>query len=202
MVQTQPPAALSYNFSGTNHTFYADIGICANCHSGIDGPAFQAGVQDTLDQLQTAIEAALLDYIDEQCTAGHIVDLNGAALITDAAQVAGIEFRESGGRHAMTVTLASGPTVGPVRMSDVRIRDSSMALLGAFYDFADPNLIKAGWNWLLINNDGSLGVHNPDFAYDVMESALEAITPAETAASINRSPSSASPTPGPRAGSN
>ncbi len=184
MVQTQPPAALSHNFSGTNHTFYASTEICANCHTDRDAPTVQGGVQETLDLLRATIEEALFAYIDEQTTAGHIVDLNGAALITDAAQVTDIMFTESSGRHAMKVTLTNGSTVGPVRMTDVRIRDGSMAFLGFFYDFADPNLIKAGWNWLLVDNDGTLGVHNPSFAYELMGAAIDALDPG-AAASIN-----------------
>ena len=80
--------------------------------------------------------------------------------------------------------FTSGATVGPVRMSDIRIRDGSMAMLGFFYDFADPNLIKAGWNWLLVDNDGTLGVHNPSFAYNLMAAAIDALNPG-AAASID-----------------
>ena len=48
-----------------------------------------------------------------------------------------------------------------------------MTVLGELYDFADDSLPKAGWNWNLVNNDGSQGVHNPDFAFLVLDSAID-----------------------------
>jgi len=52
-----------------------------------------------------------------------------------------------------------------------------MEVLGQLYDFADPNLIKGGWNWLLVHSDGSLGVHNPTYSYLVLSSAIAALNP-------------------------
>jgi len=57
MEQTPPPALLSYNLAGTNHTFKASLNICDNCH-GINtglGPMLQAKIRSTLEQLETAI---------------------------------------------------------------------------------------------------------------------------------------------------
>jgi hypothetical protein len=50
--------------------------------------------------------------------------------------------------------------------------DDDGPTLGGLYDFADPDLIKAGWNWNLINNDGSKGVHNPLFANNVLAASI------------------------------
>ena len=47
--------------------------------------------------------------------------------------------------------------------------------LGGLYDFADTDLIKAGWNWNLVNNDGSKGVHNPLFATNVLTASINAL---------------------------
>ncbi len=177
MVQTPPPDDLAYNSGGTNHTFFASIDICTNCHSGFDGPSVQAGVQETLDILHELVEEELLAYIAEQTSMGNIIDLNGDRLITDAAEITDLVFGEFRGRQAMTLTFTDNMTLGPYRMTDVDILNSAMVLLGQFYDFADPNLIKSGWNWALIHNDGSLGVHNPSYAYDVMVSAIASLSP-------------------------
>jgi hypothetical protein len=177
MVQTPPPDDLSYNSGGTNHTFFASIEICSNCHTGFDGPSIQSGVQETLDILKDVIEDALLAYIDEQTMLGNIIDLNGDRQITDAAEITEIEFGESRGRQAMTLTFTDNMTMGPYRMNVVDILNGSMVVLGEFYDFADPNLIKAGWNWALIHNDGSLGVHNPTYAYDAMTAGIAGLSP-------------------------
>ena len=60
-------------------------------------------------------------------------------------------------------------------MNDVIVLDESAEALGELYDFADDQLIKAGWNWNLVNNDGSRGVHNPGFATKVMDAAIDAL---------------------------
>ncbi|MHC4991013.1 MAG: carboxypeptidase-like regulatory domain-containing protein, partial [Planctomycetota bacterium] len=178
MEQTLPPDDLSYNNGGTNHTFYASNTICTNCHTGLDGPTVQAGVESTLHVLQDAVEDGLLALIDEQTSMGNIIDLDGEMQITSAAEISEIVFGEYRGRQSMTITFTDMSTVGPYRMSDVAVLDPMMAFIGDFYDFADPSLIKAGWNWGLVHNDGSLGAHNPTYAYTVLSNSISAIDPA------------------------
>jgi hypothetical protein len=178
MEETPPPADLAYNLGGTNHTFYASDSICTNCHSGLDGPTIQAGVESTLHILQDSVEEGLLALIDEQTSLGNVIDLNGEFQILSVANVQEIVFGESRGRQSMTITFADSSTAGPYRMTDVDVLDGvTEDVLGQFYDFADPLLIKAGWNWGLIHNDGSLGVHNPTYAYTVMQAGIMAIDP-------------------------
>ena len=45
----------------------------------------------------------------------------------------------------------------------------------AIVTIAPDNLLKSGWNFLLVEADGSLGVHNPDFAEEVLETTEEAL---------------------------
>ena len=177
MEQTPPPDLLSYNQGGTNHTFYASEEICSNCH----GAAFNAeGVQSafdaTLEGLKGLVEEAILDLITDLTVAGNEIDLDGEATITDAADVLEIEFGESRGRQAITVTFLDSTTVGPVAMNDIAVVDPASGLpQGELYEFADERLPKAGWNWNLVNNDGSRGVHNPDFAFLALDSAIDAL---------------------------
>ena len=174
MEATTPPDLLSYESGGTNHTFFASPDICSACHE------FGAEVvQDPFDEksaeLQGLIEEALLALITEQLAAGNAIDLSEEATITDAADIEDLEFGESRGRQAITVTLTDATTLGPFRMNDVIVRDEAGEDLGQLYDFADDALIKAGWNWNLVNNDGSKGVHNPGFATEVMDAAIDAL---------------------------
>ena len=46
---------------------------------------------------------------------------------------------------------------------------------GTLYQVADEAIVKAGWNYHLGNNDGSRGVHNPSFAFDVLDSSIAAL---------------------------
>ena len=167
---------LAYNLGGTNHTFFASTEICSNCHGdSFNADGVQAAFKATLDGLQDLIEAAILDVITDQTLAGNVIDLDGEAIITDAGDILEIEFGEFRGRQAITVTLLSG-TVGPVRVTDIDVLDPSTVpatVLGELYDFADDRVPKAGWNWNLVNNDGSQGIHNPDFAFLVLDSAID-----------------------------
>jgi hypothetical protein len=174
MEETPPPEGLSYNASGTNHTFYARPDICSSCHEGYDAKSVQVPIEDALHVLQGAVEEGLLDLIAEQNAAGYVVDLNGQAQIADPGEVLELEFTEASGQQAIIVTFLNGMTKGPYGMNNVRVYNGGM-LLGRLYDFAEPALIKAGWNWGLIHNDGSLGVHNPGFATSVLDASIQAL---------------------------
>jgi hypothetical protein len=126
-----------------------------------------------MDQLEVLVEEAILTLITEQTDAGNTVDLDGEAEITDAADIEEIQFGETRGRQAITVTFTDSTVVGPVRMNDVEVKDGEGAVLGELYDFADERVPKSGWNWNLVHNDHSHGVHNPSFATTVLDASID-----------------------------
>jgi len=65
-------------------------------------------------------------------------------------------------RHGDTLGACDGDDDGPT--------------LGTLYDSADPKLAKAGWNYLLVEHDGSKGVHNPLFATNVLTASIAALS--------------------------
>ena len=67
-------------------------------------------------------------------------------------------------------SLGKGDTIGACDGDD----DLSTNL-GSIVDFASPNLTKAGWNYILIHNDGSMGAHNPSFANSVLAASIKAL---------------------------
>jgi hypothetical protein len=179
MEKTPPPALLSYNLGGTNHTFFASPEICSSCH----GPEFDAvGVQTqidwTLDFLQAQIESAMIDLINAQIAQGYEIDLDGDLMGEIVVEFGldedeDVEFGESRGRQALTFTLADTSVVGPVRVNSIDVIDpSGPTIVNELYGLAADELIKAGWNWALIHNDGSHGVHNPSYAFGVLDSAI------------------------------
>jgi hypothetical protein len=176
MEATPPPDDLAYNQGGTNHTFYADRFICTECHDpNLTADDVQSGVQHLLDQVQDLVEDRLLDLIGSLIDDGYYVDLDGDAAIEDVNEVAALEFGETRGRQAITVTFVGDETFGPYRVTDVDVRDEADASVGTLYDFAEDDLMKAGWNWNLFNNDGSVGVHNPFFANGALIAARDAL---------------------------
>ncbi|UCD78317.1 MAG: hypothetical protein JSW26_23355 [Desulfobacterales bacterium] len=177
MAKTPPPADLSYNQGGTNHTFFASTSICIECHPGLNPEFIQGPVSDQLSELKTLIEAAIRVLIEQQIAAGNRVDLGGQATITDAAVIDEIVFGDSRGRQAITVNFTDATSVGPVGMNSVRVLDADGNNLGLLYGFTDESLPKAGWNYLLINNDGSRGVHNYLFVVNVLSTSINALEP-------------------------
>jgi formate-dependent nitrite reductase cytochrome c552 subunit len=177
MEATPPPDVLSYNQGGTNHTFFARNDICGECHGFTNGDGIQNPVRDDLEELQGMIEGALFDLLAAQIGAGYAIDWNNdlVADLTDMGDVKEIIFGEFRGRQSMTLVFQDDSTAGPLRMSDVDVIDAVPTKIGELYDFADEGLIKAGWNWNLIHNDGSYGVHNPSWVLAVLDASKDAL---------------------------
>jgi hypothetical protein len=55
------------------------------------------------------------------------------------------------------------------------VKDGASATLGLLYERSDPALPKAGWNYLLIEDDGSKGIHNAEFATDILATSIAAV---------------------------
>ena len=173
MEVTDPPADLSYQLTGTNHTFKASPTICVDCHGADIAAAIQAPVEASLEELKDGIESALIELISEQTAGGSTIDLDGEATIAGATDISDLEFTETHGQQAITVTLADATVVGPIGVNDVTVVPSGGGEGTAIYNVANPNLVKAGWNYFLIHSDGSLGVHNPTFVMETLEDTIE-----------------------------
>jgi len=184
MEATPPPDVLAYNLGGTNHTFFASPEICAECHTGLMASAVQGPTDTKLDTLEGLIETAILNLMSDQIAAGNTLELtledDSVVTITDVATIDVLQFADVHGRQGVDITLTGGTALGGVRLPDVKVIDGSATDLGELYDFADEALAKSGWNWILIHNDGSHGVHNPSFvtgALDASIAAVEALIP-------------------------
>lgn len=177
MQATPPPDALSYEQGGTNHTFYAAPDICSECHGDAitDASSVQTAFQTNSDELKGMIETALTNLLNDQIGAGYTIDLGGEATLASADDFTAVEFGTSHGRQAISVTLADSTVVGPIAMNSVKVIDGSDTDLGELYDFADAALPKAGWNYFLVNNDSSKGVHNPSFVTGALSAAIDAL---------------------------
>lgn len=182
MELTPPPAELSYNLSGTNHTFEASLTVCAQCHGAFDGGTLPEVVEVGAEELKAAIEQAIVAEISAQTEQGNTVTLvkmgegETDVNITDGSTVSAVELTESHGRIAMNITV-SDTTYEHVRIgSDTAVKDASGEEFGSLVDSPAGQIIaKAGWNYFLIHSDGSDGVHNPSFVLDVLRASVNAL---------------------------
>ncbi len=131
MESVPPPPDLGYP-GQTNHTWEANLTICATCHGAFDGSSVQTSVQAELDALQHAVEAALVRVYQPGATVVFIPGRTPQVTINGAAPV-----------NLSTIVPAAN-TVN----TDI--------------------LAKANWNYSLISQDGSGGIHNPSFAHNVL----------------------------------
>jgi predicted CXXCH cytochrome family protein len=176
MNQTPPPDLLSYQLSGTNHTFFASRDICSQCHGdAFDADGVQSAYEALSETLKGLVEDRILDLVADQIALGNSIDLNALATITDIADIESIEFSDTSGRQAIGVTFTDGRVIDPVGMNNVNVLDGTGTDIGDFYNFADARLIKAGWNWALTEGDRSRGVHNPTFVLEALDAGIDAL---------------------------
>jgi hypothetical protein len=174
MEETPPPDILAYESGGANHTFYASNDICENCHTVITADDVQGPVAMMLEEIHHQLGEAWGDVVAGVLAAGNTIDLDGDAMIDDAGDIEEIEFTEYRGRQALTFTLSDMMEYGPYRVGDIEVVPAEGDPY-AVWTAAPEDLVKSGWNFLLIEADGSLGVHNPGFAEEVLEVTEETL---------------------------
>jgi hypothetical protein len=186
MESTDPPSAVALQnadgtFVGTNHTFYASNTICTKCHSNITKETVQTPVQAKLDSLKAQMQTAIKNVMQAQIRAGNTIDLNGLKTIKNASAISAIEFISASGRQGINVTLADGSTVNNLALNTVKVtRPAGTAV--ELYAVADPAIAKAGWNYFMVINDRSKGVHNPAFVNSALDVSTFAVSTINSAA--------------------
>ena len=175
MSSTPPPNLLAYNEGGTNHTFFAAPDICADCHGEFEtADSLQIAFEQASHELEELIVDGWVDLFGEVIGNGNTIELGDAATLTDADDVTDIEFTESHGQMALTISLVGGQVVEFVTLSSIVVMDGANEV-GPIYTLADARLIKSGWNLILVHADGSEGVHNPTFVFNAIDSAIDAM---------------------------
>ncbi|MGD8440709.1 MAG: multiheme c-type cytochrome [Holophagae bacterium] len=174
MAETPPPPDLAYNEGGTNHTFYASKDICESCHDVVRAEDVQGPVEMMLTEIHHQLNEGWGMVIDGALAAGNTIDLDGEATITSTSDVVAVEFSETRGRQALIVTLSDNMEYGPYGVGNIDVVPAAGDPV-AIWTVAPGDLLKSGWNFLLFETDGSLGVHNPSFAEDVLEATEDAL---------------------------
>lgn len=154
-----------------NHTFSADApesgaDWCAKCHgTGFDRTGVQSAVQADLDQLKDALTDAAMKLATTDTTD------NPSLAPLAAGDTAVFSVNYAGAK--LTITRADGTVENPtVPLPAV----TATVTVNGVQDTAGDILAKAAWNYDLISEDTSVGVHNPGFATDVLEASLRALS--------------------------
>ncbi len=137
-------------------------------------PISRARSKDRMHQLEAQLESSFYNFFDAQIEAGNTIDVGGQATITDALDIAEIQLAESRGRQALTITFTDTTVVGPTAVNSIKVVPPGGAPY-EIYNGINPFVIKAFWNLLMFEADGSLGVHNPTVAIQVLDRSIEVL---------------------------
>ncbi len=176
--------------------------LCANCHGNTNGEGLKAQIESLLAQLEAKIGANIQSQLNaiadpgvtsyyvrawdpvSDCYSSSLSSISDVAIDLDATQV---DITEIHGQQGVVISLPSsvniiwsdgsctsgyppdGPWSGPVYAQLGSVKDATNANV---IPLTDP-IIKAGWNYFLIEGDGSFGVHNPSFAIETLWNSIQ-----------------------------
>ena len=154
------------------HTFKADVTVCSRCH----GPEMNAArVQDPtktlIHELEEALEAKIMASKD-RIRSFRAWDARVYAFIEtvtlDPAAITSLVLVEVAGQQGVEFTITGG------RKIQTQIGELRDAAGRPTFATSDP-IVRAGWNFWLVEGDGSWGVHNPRFVRQVVLNSLDAL---------------------------
>lgn len=188
MEQSSAPSTISMA-GQTNHTFTADINMCGKCHTAtLSGEAFQQGVKDKIvawkgvmaNYVQTRLpdKMTLKAAVDGATSDAFALDKTNIASIAtaDAAVIRQLGFVITL-KTPVNVTYTAAGVKKTVSLSSISVSINNMfAADGTTVVIpVNDNLNKAGWNYMLVINDSSFGVHNPSFVKDIIDGTIKAL---------------------------
>lgn len=154
------------------HTFRAEMTSCARCHGRDMNPErVQAGTRTLIHELEAAIEAKIMANkarIQVVRSWDARVYAYTETLTVDPATITKVELAEIAGQQGVTLTLSTGRRIQS-QLGELRDAQGQRA-----FATSDP-IVRAGWNFWLLEGDGSWGVHNPRFVRQVVLNSLEAL---------------------------
>ncbi|HUI67189.1 MAG TPA: carboxypeptidase-like regulatory domain-containing protein [Nitrospirota bacterium] len=159
-----PQTHLSHGVPATSsHVFYikdADVPtLCANCHSSnVDGAAIQAYVEDQMLVLGQKMSANMLSRLPATFYISKAAwTLAGTTSITYSN---GTFYFNGTPGNITSGTKATLSTLTTDAAGNIPV-------------FGPNDILKKGnWNWMMLERDGSLGIHNPSFVQQVLTNSI------------------------------
>jgi hypothetical protein len=159
------PSDRGYPRKGVSHTFKSTLDKCPECHEGANGGELMRkfATKGDLEGLKITVEGAIREEIDGK---------EGIRLIGAGSRAADVSLRGVDIREVLLVELDGKMGIEVISMTDgvYRVPLGLVSLGDALFTETDSGqiLLKSAWNYFLLKNDGSLGVHNPTFVKEVL----------------------------------
>jgi hypothetical protein len=187
MNKTLPPDILSYNQSGTNHTFAADPNICSDCHGvGVTADNIDAVITGYMNDLQGELGAAYQRMMEDH----YPIDVGSTCGPADGATVTVTDVVWNERATRLNITLSNGNTCTNRDPAAITVDGGAQSLYDVSLASNDGATLKAAWNWSMLNEDETInapanpgdppphtarGVHNPDFGIKGLTGAISAV---------------------------
>jgi hypothetical protein len=170
--------------------------LCANCHGNTNGEGLAAQVESLLAQLDEKIGSNINAKLDAEITLDGaynvrawdpVADCYSSASSTNSniaisQNATSVTLTEIHGQIGVVITLSSpidasgglcpnlsNTTVVYSQLGSVVNDNTNKTKIVAL---TDP-VVKAAWNYFLIENGSAEGVHNPSFAVDTLWNSIE-----------------------------
>ncbi|WP_337844571.1 hypothetical protein [Thermus sp.] len=155
----------------SSHTFKVPEGLCASCHgTKYTEEMVQENTLHLLSLVRTQVNARVLAARDRIKTVRAWNPETGQFTpnVAVKAPVYRVDLLSIAGQIAFKMTLTDGSVVYS-QLGDIKDEKGQPV-----FATKDP-VVRAAWNYLLIQNDGSKGVHNPTYTRAVLLATLEAL---------------------------
>ncbi|HUJ28018.1 MAG TPA: carboxypeptidase regulatory-like domain-containing protein [Myxococcales bacterium] len=171
-------------FTNTNHTWSIDSTACASCHGGakdpVDGAALQSEFDDAVTELTAAVNTTAQGYLPGLYYKGAVANLQIPAGSTvtfvfgrSPGFIINFPSAQPNPDAASPATVNSlGTSASPAGFGKF-FTDSGVS--AAAFDQLKGNFAKTNWNYELVTQDGTRGIHNPSFTFAVLSATEEAI---------------------------
>jgi hypothetical protein len=164
------PSKEGYPRGGVNHALKSASGLCSGCHKAFNRDELMDATKGDLESLKKEVEDAIRRGIGARDDIRLAPAANGEAdVVIRAADIRTISFLEIKREMGIRITTKTDDVyespLGKVRQGDISLLDTEQGRI----------ILKATWNYILIKNDGSLGVHNPRFVAEVLATTTERV---------------------------
>jgi len=173
--------------------------LCANCHGATNGEALAASIEDLLTQVSAKMASSVKTKLNAATALALLyfksvypLDANGVTVKNSAGAEITTNFTYDGTNKYTSVSVGEVhgqigfiyklTTPVTVTVAGVNYTFSSFEVgMGSIYRDApmtvvaytlSGNLVRAGWNYFLIEGDQSKGIHNPSFDTAVLNNTL------------------------------
>ncbi|OFX27805.1 MAG: hypothetical protein A2Z07_06895 [Armatimonadetes bacterium RBG_16_67_12] len=164
--------ACHFRMSKAPHTFKVEVTVCSRCHGpDMTASRVQGPTKTLIHELEAALGAKILaskDRIRSLRAWDAKVYAFTETVTLDPATITSLHLIEVAGQQGVEFTLSGG------RKIQTQIGELRDAAGRPTFATSDP-IVRAGWNFWLVEGDDSWGVHNPRFVRQGVLNSLDAL---------------------------